>query len=109
MLRPGTYPLRAPAAQRAVPRSSPRWPGLRLARPATAPEGSEREHAADQGPPGHRADDAVDGNPERLLEGAHRGSGLGPEDPVDRQALARIAGQVTELEFLLDAAHRVTR
>jgi len=30
-------PLRAPAAQRAIPRPAPRWPGLRLARPAAAP------------------------------------------------------------------------
>ena len=68
---------------------------------------SEREHAADQGPPGQRADDSVDGDPERLLEAAHRCRGLGPEDPVDRETAA-LAGLVAEAELLLEPAHRVT-
>jgi len=72
----------------------------------------EGVHPADQPLPGDRADDAVDGDRghvlvERLLEGAHRGLGLRAEDPVDLQALARVAGQVAELELLLDPANGV--
>src|SRR6266568_1034392 len=58
-------------------------------------------------PPGQRADDPVDGDSERLLEAAHRGRGLGPEDPVDREAAARAAGLVAEPELLLESAYRV--
>jgi len=73
---------------------------------------SEREHSADQGLPGDGADDAVDGDRrdvlvEGLLEAADGGVGLGPEDPVDLRALARVAGQVAELELLLDPADGV--
>ena len=69
--------------------------------------GSEGEHSADQGLPGDGADDAVDGDRrdvlvEGLLEAADGGVGLGPEDPVDLQALVWVAGQVAELELLLD-------
>src|SRR6266542_4194138 len=72
----------------------------------------EGVHPADQPLPGDRADDAVDGDRghvlvERLLEGAHRGLGLRAEDPVDLQALARVAGQVAELELLLHPANGV--
>jgi hypothetical protein len=42
-----------------------------------------------------------------LLEAADSGVGLGPEDPVDLQAFARVAGQVAELELLLDPADGV--
>src|SRR5690348_4022095 len=94
--------------------AQPSWP-----RPAPRPRGpanldapargrSEREHAADQGPPGQRADDPVDGDPECLLEAAHGCRGLGPEDPVDREGVALAAGLVAEAEFLLEPAHRVT-
>ena len=41
---------------------------------------------------------------EGLLEAADGGVGLGPEDPVDLQAFARVAGQVAELALLLDPA-----
>src|SRR5205807_2070810 len=80
------------------------WASLR--RPGQARR-SGGEHSADQGAPGDGADDAVDGDRrdvpvEGLLEGADRGFGLGPEDPVDLQALVRVAGQVAELELLLD-------
>src|SRR5919198_4855329 len=44
---------------------------------------------------------------EGLLEAADRGVGLRAEDPVDRQTLARIAGQVAELELLLHPTDRV--
>src|SRR5205823_11637684 len=71
------------------------------------------EHAADQRLPGHRADDPVDGHGryilgDGVLEPAYRGVGLGAEDTVDLQALARVAGQVTELELLLDATDGVS-
>ena len=36
------------------------------------------------------------------------GRGLGPEDPVDREAVARAAGLVAEPELLLQPADRVT-
>src|SRR6266536_859844 len=95
--RPGRSRLRP--ARSAPPRpSEPR---------CAARGGSGREHAADQRPPGQRADDPVDGDSERLLEAAHRGRGLGPEDPVDREAAARAAGLVAEPELLLESAYRV--
>src|SRR5258708_3866081 len=70
---------------------------------------SEGEHSADQGLPGDGADDAIDGDRrdvlvQGLLEAADGGLGLGPEDPVDLQAFARVAGLVAELELLLDPA-----
>src|SRR4051794_1351029 len=68
---------------------------------------SEREHPADQRAPGDRADDAVDSDAEGLLEAPDGLVGLGPEDPVDLDALRRIAGQVAELELHLDAADGV--
>src|SRR5215211_6730700 len=72
----------------------------------------ERQHAADQRPPGDRADDAVDRDRrdvlvQGVLEAPHGGVGLGAEDPVDSQARSRVAGQVAELELLLDPAHGV--
>src|ERR1700749_1558607 len=74
---------------------------------------SEGEHPADQCLPGDGADDAVDGDQRDvqvhgLLEAADGGVRFGPEDPVDLQALARVAGQVAELELLLEPAHSVT-
>src|SRR5207302_4658687 len=82
-----------------------------VAGPPPAPR-SEGEHSADQGLPGDEADDAVDGDRQDvqvqgLLEAADGGVGLGPEDPVDPQARARVAGQVAELELLLDPADGV--
>src|SRR5690348_2120190 len=73
---------------------------------------SAREHSADQSLPGDGADDAVDGDRrdllvQGLLEAADGGVGLWPEDPVDLQALIRVAGQVAELELLLDPADGV--
>jgi hypothetical protein len=44
---------------------------------------------------------------EGLLEAADGGVGLGAEDFVDRQSLAGVAGQVAELELLLDPADGV--
>ena len=38
---------------------------------------------------------------------AHRGLGLRPEDAVDLRSLARVAGEIAELELLLQAPHRV--
>src|ERR1700730_9217900 len=104
--RPSVEPS-SPGSAVLVQRSRPR-PAQSAPRPAPRPRGpadlvaharggSEREHAADQGPPGQRADDPVDGDPERLLEAAHRSRGLGPEDPVDREAAA-LAGLVAEAE-----------
>src|SRR5213592_1273084 len=73
--RTGTVPA---LAQPFSPWPAPRPRGLaNLDSPARG--GSEREHAADQGPPGQRADDSVDGDAERLLEAAHRRRGLGAE------------------------------
>jgi hypothetical protein len=84
---PGTVPRRiCPAG------SSPRQPQ------------SERQHAAGQRSPGQGADDTVNGDPEGLLETAHRRVGSGPEDPVHPQALIRVGGQVADLELLLDPA-----
>src|SRR6185437_13288254 len=70
------------------------------------------EHSADQGPPGDGADDTVDGDGrdvlvECLLEAADGGVSLGPEDPVDLHALARVPRLVAELELLLHAADGV--
>src|SRR6185312_12651337 len=67
------------------------------------------EHSADQGPPGDGADDTVDGDGrdvlvECLLEAADGGVSLGPEDPVDLHALARVPRLVAELELLLEPA-----
>src|SRR6266699_5627105 len=104
-LRPNGYGTRPSAATRARPAPRPRGPA-NLVTPARG--GSEREHAADQGPPGQRADDPVDGDAERLLEATHRRRGLGPEDSVDREAAAGVAGLVAEPELLLQTAHRVT-
>src|SRR2546425_9506211 len=53
-------------------------PGGTAAGPLAGRLRSERQHAADQCPPGHLADDAVDGDPECLLETTHRRIGLGP-------------------------------
>jgi hypothetical protein len=39
---------------------------------------------------------------EGLLEAPDGGVGLGAEDPVDLQAFAGVAGEVAELELLLD-------
>src|SRR5262245_49806892 len=74
----------------------------------------EREHAADQRLPGDRPDDAVDGDRrdvlvQGLLEAADGRVGLGTEDPVDLEALAGVAGQVAELELLLDPADGVAQ
>src|SRR4051812_45037379 len=74
--------------------------------------GSERQHAADERLPGHRADDAVDRHRgyvrlDRLLEVADGLFRDRPEDAVDLRPLARVAGQVAELELLLYRAHRV--
>ena len=62
--------------------------------------------------PGDGAGDAVnshrgDVQAEGLLEAANGGVGIGPEDPVDLQALARVTGQVAELELLLNPADGV--
>jgi hypothetical protein len=65
------------------------------------------EHPADQRPPGDRTNDAVDGELQGLLEAADRGVGLEAEDPVDLQSLVGVAGEVAELELLLDRPHRV--
>src|SRR5882757_370590 len=71
--RPSMVILAPGAALLAVARSAPPRPS----EPRYAARGgSEREHAADQSPPGQRADDPVDGDSERLLEAAHRGRGL---------------------------------
>src|SRR6266536_2080423 len=84
--RPGRSRLRP--ARSAPPRpSEPR---------CAARGGSGREHAADQRPPGQRADDPVDGDSERLLEAAHRGRGLRPEDPVHGHVVAAVPQQVLE-------------
>src|SRR6266704_2569044 len=86
-LRPNGYGSRPSAAVLALARSAPprpSEPGCTCpgrTRPPDQPARSGREHAADQGPPGQRADDPVDGDAERLLEAAHRRRGLGPEDP----------------------------
>src|SRR5918996_5061527 len=62
---------------------------------------SERQHAADQGPPGDRADDAVDRDRGDVLvqgplEGADGGVGPGTEDPVDGDGVAAGPQQVLE-------------
>src|SRR3954453_18199061 len=67
----------------------------------------EGQHPADQRPPGDRADDAIDRDVEGVLEAAHGRVGLRPEDPVDLNALRRIAGEVAELELDLHAADGV--
>src|SRR6185437_15993208 len=99
------HPAQLPyPAQPSSPRPAPRPRGpANLDAPARGR--SEREHAADQSPPGQRADDPVDGDPERLLEAAHGCRGLGPEDSVDREGVALAAGLVAEAEFLLEPAH----
>jgi hypothetical protein len=48
--------------------------------------------------PGHRPDDAVDGEAVRLLELAHARIGLGAEDAVDRQ---RRAAADVKIEHIL--------
>src|ERR1700759_2500323 len=85
-------------------------PILHRGGPAGGRSGSDREHAADQGLPGDRADDAVHGHRwdvgvQGLLEAADQGFGHRPEDPVDLRAVARLAGAVHEL--FLDPAHGV--
>src|SRR5262249_3104031 len=94
----------ARAAALALARSAPPRPS----EPRCATRGgSEREHAADERPPGQRADDSGDDEPERLLEAAHGGRGLGPEDSVNREAVARTAGLLAKPELLLETAYRV--
>src|SRR5512132_30974 len=96
-------------------RAGPSWPHPTPSTTAERPGAAgrlEREHAADQRPPGDGADDAVDRDRgdvlvQGLLEAPHGGVGLGTEDPVDLEPLARVAGQVPELELLLHPAHRV--
>src|SRR6266699_968357 len=92
-LRPNGYGTRPSAATRARPAPRPRGPA-NLVTPARG--GSEREHAADQGPPGQRADDPVDGDAERLLEAPDRRRGLGPEDPVHGHVVTAVPQQVLQ-------------
>jgi hypothetical protein len=68
---------------------------------------SERKHSAHEGAPCDRADDAVDRNSDRLLEPAHGCVRLRAEDAVDLDAAAWVAGQVAELELLLDGAYGI--
>jgi tetratricopeptide (TPR) repeat protein len=121
--RPPPVPGGRPTARRRTRRRQPPQrpqppdPGraadcLVPARGASGRPGLERQHAADQRPPGDRADDAVDRDRGDVLvqgplEVADGGVGLGAEDAVDLEALAGVAGQVAELELLLHPAYRV--
>jgi len=68
---------------------------------------SSRQHAAHERPPRDRPDDPVDSDPERLLKGTDRCIGARPEDPVYLETAVRIAGEVAELELLLDTTYCV--
>jgi hypothetical protein len=70
--------------------------------------GSAEKHAADEGAPGDWTNDAVDVDPDSLLEGADGCVRAWAEDAVDLEAAVRIAGEVARLELLLDATHRLT-
>jgi len=72
----------------------------------------EREHAAHEGLPGNRTNDAVCGygrNVDRkcLLKTTHRSFRLWSKDPVDLETFAGIAGQIAELKLLLHPSNRV--
>src|SRR5262249_36280124 len=94
----------ARAAALALARSAPPRPSEPRCATRGGPGG---EQAPAGGPPGQRADDPVDDEPERLLEAAHGGRGLGPEYSVNREAVARTAGLRAKPELFLETAYRV--
>ena len=95
---PGQGPGRRARPQPGLELATERGPAVPGTVPARSPLAPRPRGVA----AGQRPDDPVRADAEGPLEAGHRRPGLGPDDPVDRQAQARIVGQVAEPEFLLD-------